>query len=201
MDLSPLSPEEIMELKNAIAQHEQTSSHSDIGDDAEFLKPIVEALELVASRLDALTESHGQLEKIVMDDIIGGVKGLYDTNMRTNGISELKGKYGSMFEPLAPAWKDLSGEDSDLMEKLYDIVDELKHGEDYSDEKADSTIKDIHSKLLERVKNVKGIQIGEEEKSEPVAEVAVAKGEPDKIAEMIEKTKRMKERNTGRSIF
>lgn len=202
MDLSSLSPEEIEVLKDALAQHGNSSPtvHGDIEDDKKFLEPIVTALEMLTQSVEELQEKFCYLEKVVMDDIIGGVKGLYDDNVRTMGISELKGKYSEMFEPLVPAWKQMSETEDDIYEKLYDIVNELKGKEDYTDEFGDSELKGIAEKLKGKIEGIKGLGSQAEVAPEPIVEIE-AKGSPDKLAMMLDKIKQSKERNKGVSVF
>lgn len=187
MDLSMLSPEE-KEILRAALNEQPSESHGDIDDDRAFLEPIVKALQL-------LTEKVEMLEKVVMDDIIGGVKSLYDENVRKTSIDELRGKYGSMFDPLEPAWKEMN-EGGDLYEKLYEIVEKLRGEEGYTDEIGDEKIKDIAGKLGEKVKKISEIK----PEGEKIVEVQ-AIGEPDKLAGMLDRIKSQKARSKGVNIF
>ena len=59
---------------------------------------VVQALELLAEKLDALEERVAKNESVLMDEIIGGITKLYDTNMRSNSVKEFRGKHGGLFE-------------------------------------------------------------------------------------------------------
>lgn len=77
--------------------------HADAPQDAEMLRPIVEALvntiETLASRIDQLENGHGALSKLVTDDLIGGLHSMYVTKMRNDRIEGLKTKYGELLGP------------------------------------------------------------------------------------------------------
>lgn len=197
-NLSELSPEE----KKILMEHLQKDEHPDIQEDAKFLEPIVQALELIADRLDQLEEKQGLLEKIVMDDIIGNISSAYKDSERLLGIDDLKKSYGSMFDPYSSAYKVLiDDEGADIYEKLYDVLDELKEEEGYSDELKDSKIKELAEALKQKVSSLKSISLPEEKPAE-AAEVKIeAAGEPDKIEEMLQKIKEKKEKGGFKSSF
>lgn len=191
MDLSVLSPEEIETLRTALDQYQNVSpSHPDIEQDKDFLEPVIQAIELLTNAMDCLNEKVEGLEKVVMDDIIGGVKGLYDDNMKSQSISGIKSKYGSMFDPLESAWK----EDGDIYEKLYDVIEELKSKVDYSPEMEDGEIKGLAEMLQKKV------DVNPSTSNDPVVEIE-AKGSPDKLQEMLTRIKQQKEKSKGLSIF
>lgn len=176
-----LTPEDIALMKQAISQYEgaQGSSEptpdvSDAAQDRQFLEPIVEALTLVIDELEHLKEEHAALKALVQDEIIGGVTNLYNQSVRQSGISELKGKYGEMFGPYEESWKSMSEDpNSDLYEKLYDLVDELRKGSDYSEELEHNTMNEVLEKMKGSLKPAVSVEI--EKTVEAPAEDPLAK--------------------------
>lgn len=143
MDLSVLSPEERQTLREQLGQEEQDP-----------IAAIAAVMELFASKLEALEERQTKLESVVVDEIIGGISNLYNDNMRVEGIKGLKGKYADLFGPHEGAFQELYG--GDVYEKLFDMIEELKGGEGFTDELGDSKIKEIAAQLQEKLSKVKG---------------------------------------------
>ena len=141
-------------------------------------------LEQIIAKVDASEQRLQKLEGLVQDEIIGGITKLYDENMRFENIEGLRAKHGPMFEGMEEPFKDLY--DSDLWEKLQDLLDELKAGEGYTDEMGDSKIKEIAEQLKTKLAKLKG-ENGQ--KPEAVA-VEVTKAVPE--LSMEDRIKRMK---------
>lgn len=168
-----ITPEDIALMKQAIAAYEgqngsAPADHPDVAQDVatdaeqdrQFLEPIVEALTLVIDELERLQEEHKALKALVEDEIIGGVTNLYNQSVRQSGISELKGKYGEMFGPYEESWKAMSEDpNADLYEKLYDLVDELKKGPDYSDELEHNTMNEVLEKMKGSLKPAVSVEV------------------------------------------
>ena len=74
--------------------------------------------------------------------------------MRVEGIKGLKGKYADLFGPHEGAFQELYG--ADVYEKLFDMIEELKGGEGFTDELGDGKIKEIAAQLQEKLSKVKG---------------------------------------------
>ena len=143
MDLSVLSPEERQTLREQLGQEEQDP-----------IAAIAAVMELFASKLEAIEERQAKLESVVVDEIIGGISNLYNDNMRVEGIKGLKGKYADLFGPHEGAFQELYG--GDVYEKLFDMIEELKGGEGFTDELGDGKIKEIAAQLQEKLSKVKG---------------------------------------------
>lgn len=194
MDLSVLSPEEIDTLKKALDQYQNvapTSEHADMESDKEFLNPIIEAIELLMQAVETISDKLDTLEKVVMDDIIGGVKELHDGNVRSMNISNVRDKYSSVFDPLESSWKD----EGDIYEKIFDKIEELKGLADYSEEMEGAEVNNIAEMLQKKV------DVNPSTSNDPVAEVEESSEEPDKLQQMMAQIKRQKEKSKGLSIF
>jgi len=174
MDLSALSPEERQTLREQLGQEEQDP-----------IAAIAAVMELFASKLEAIEERQAKLESVVVDEIIGGISNLYNDNMRVEGIKGLKGKYADLFGPHEGAFQELYG--GDVYEKLFDMIEELKGGEGFTDELGDSKIKEIAAQLQKKISKVK-------EQAPGAAVVEVKTEEEDPMARMKAGIIRMKSR-------
>ena len=159
-DIATLSPEERAALK---AQLEE--------EPCDPVEELAKALDIIVDKMESMEERVGKIEKTVLDDLIGGIKGLYDENVRASGISDLKGKYGSMFEPYEKGLGELGV--TDLYGSLHSMLSELKGSPDYNDEMGDSKIKEVAKTIADKFAAITG---------KPV-EVETAKVEPEKPAE------------------
>lgn len=176
MDLSTLSPEERQTLREALDQ-----------EPADPMGQLAAVLDLLCSKLEALEERQSKLESVVVDEIIGGISNLYSDNMRVEGIKGLKGKYGDLFGQHEGAFKELY--DGDVYEKLFDMIEEMKGGEGYTDEAGDSEIKKIAAQLGEKLAKVKG-----PEPAATAVEVKTEEVEPDPMEKIVSGIKKMKTR-------
>lgn len=186
MDLSNLSPEEIAVLKSALAEYD--GGHTDIQEDAKLLDPVLDAIELIAKRQEQIEERIGALEGIVLDQIIDPIKRIHDDNYKNASIESLKGKYSALFDGLDGAYSEMN-DGANLYEKLFETISELKKGPDYSEELEDGKVKEMAEKLKQKVQAISGFK-----KEEPKPEVVEieAKGEPDELANMLEKIAKQK---------
>lgn len=179
MDISALSAEERQTLREALGQEEQDPVSSLAG-----------VMELFAEKLEALEARQSKLESVVVDEIIGGISGLYNDNMRLEGIKGLKGKYADLFAPHEGAFKELYG--GDVYEKLFDMLEELKGGEGFTDEIGDSKIKEIAGQLSAKLSKVKGAEAPAPEVA--AVEVKSEEKEPDPLEHMRQGIMNMKKR-------
>ena len=116
-------------------------NHSDESQDMAMLQPLVDAVVALADRLQAL-------ETFVHEDFVGGIKKLYDTNVRNEGIDGLKSKYGSQIDQFAPNISSLFGPDYDTYGQLHDHLSGLKSGDtDWNEEKESGAVSDLVNKL------------------------------------------------------
>jgi hypothetical protein len=213
MDLSALSPEERMQLKSAL---DESSSGPPPGGGSDFVKAIIGVLEQVvaageaqAAQLSALEERAQKLESLVMDEIIGGIKSLYDDNMRTTGIEGLKSKY-TQFSPFEGDFKELTQQD--IWSELYDALQGVK------DEERDGLVGSIHDGLKSKFDKLKGVapatavQVAIKKESAPEGEsveapppevkaVETAAPEEDPLKAVVNSVKRLKGRGRSSGIM
>jgi len=148
-DLSGLSREERMALREAI------DNHPDEEQDKEMFQPIVEALQYLSDKIDALedavkdvTEHVNRVDDAFTKDFLGGLEELYTTNERHNGIEAIRGKYGESFAPHEGYLKTLMPEDEDLYEKLFDHLKGRWDDEDFDpDDEMDRLLGELEDKI------------------------------------------------------
>lgn len=121
------------------------------------IKQIIEKQAAMDEKQAATDEELDSLAKLVQEEILGGIENLYKTKERLGGISNLSSKYGQMFDP----YKDFYGEltdGSDIYEKLYDELDEMKKSkESWSDEDESSEISKLAEMLKGKFEKIKGM--------------------------------------------
>lgn len=160
-DLSQLSPEDIQQLTiHCIQSNEE-------------LKEIVKNQQ---ERIQWLDEHVDSLEKMVIDDIMGGIDELYKENMHSMAIDGLKTKYGELFDPHLELMKEFYP-DKDLYEEL------LKEREGFEDDEEgyDGKVRGIAEMLTAKFGKLRGPSVKEEAKLE---------GEPVEVE--------IKEKDTGK---
>jgi vacuolar-type H+-ATPase subunit I/STV1 len=123
-----------------------------------------------------------------MEDLVGGITNLYKTNQRDSSIAGLKEKYGSLFDPHKDAI-DAFYPGVDVYEHLQDLLEEMKGGEDFSEDAFDGTVRESVQELQDKIAKLTGKQ--DQNSGEPVAvEVEVEKTEeaPKEEDDQITKT-------------
>jgi len=121
------------------------------------LQPILEkykeAILFLSEKIEGLKDRVDNLEDLLCNQVIGGIKNLYDTSVRTDGVNAIKGKYSekiSPFEGVLPEFgiKDWSNE-------LYDHLDKMrKDNPDFSDEDEGATVEQLLNKIQEKVSKI-----------------------------------------------
>jgi len=146
-NLDALGPDEQKKLlEQLLAEREGGSDagHPDAEQDQEMINPIIEALELLTNRVE-------ELERLVIDELFGGIEKLYKENQRTTGVGALRDKYGELFSPHSSALEALApGED--VFEKIYDLLD----GQEMDDTGRDEAVKGFAGSLAEKIARIKG---------------------------------------------
>lgn len=111
------------------------------------------------------------LEDLVENQLIGGIKGLYDNHTRETGISGLKSKYGEKFGSIEHALPSLGI--PNWAETLFDELKSMKEGsEDWDEEKEGGYVESGIQQLLSRINAITGVKPDE-------ASVTVVKKEGD----------------------
>ncbi len=142
MDLTKLSPAEKDQLlTQLIAKHEGGEASS--APDPEFSRyeKLCDVIELMCSEIEAVQDQVSAIRKLVVDDFLGGLEGMYKTNVRKQGIGALKDKYGELFGPMESVLKS-TDPDHDVYESLFDQQESMRGGEGYSDEAFDGKVKE-----------------------------------------------------------
>jgi hypothetical protein len=166
VDISTMSPEEKQAL---LAQLQE--------EPCDPVEELANALDILVTKVEELEGVVGVLKKTVDDDLIGGIKGLYDENVRASGISDLKGKYGGLFEPYEKGLGELGV--SDVYGELHDMLSRLKESPDYTDEMGDGKVREIAKMVGDKFSAISGKPV-EVEKVEaaPVEEPKAEEEDP-----------------------
>lgn len=147
--LEELLSEAIVEDGESVPENtpEPTAEVSDEAQDEATIAPLVQVLEYLLQKVETL-------EKVVMEDIIGGITSIYDDNLHIQKKNDVIGKYGEKFKPYETALKELYPED-DLYENLLGELEEMRKGEGYTDEMGDAKVSEIEAALKNKFSKVK----------------------------------------------
>jgi hypothetical protein len=191
-NLDSLTPEEKAELKAAL----DGQGHPDEAQDAAMMDNSNDA---IANILEAIVDRLENLEKAVFDELIGGVKNLYNTNKRKMGVDSLKGKYGKDIDQYADGFRDIQG-GADLYDKLYDHIEELRSaaGEGWNDEAEGGVIsgimetlkKHLLPKIAEAGPEIEIETEGKEPEGVEIKTTEIGATGDDELVDMIKKQKK-----------
>ena len=178
MDLSNLMPEEKDRLLAKLIEERQAGFSGDVSQ-------IMDAVQYIAQRMDLL-------EKVVMDELIGGIKDLYKNNLRKKHMTSLEELYGGELEQFKEPYSEMMN-GRGLLDDLLDQVDEMEEG--WEDQEnpfdRDASIMDIVGKLKDKMGKIMGLP-GVEAASVTVdPEAAEAEMEDDEEDDMIKEIKRL----------
>jgi hypothetical protein len=130
-----------------------------------------EQWEGLCNALDAILNRIEDLEKKVNEEIMGGIRSLYDENCRHEDIEGLKGSYGEKYGPFAEDFGALSG-GKDMWESLYDDIKDLA-----AEEREPAIVKifDEFKAKLDKIRGIKAdekpsVEVTKVETAEPPAE-------------------------------
>jgi hypothetical protein len=188
MGIEALSPEEKAQLFEALKAEMGGGEVCEC--DAKF-EAVAGVLTQIAEKLDALDGRLSGIEKTVMEDMIGGIRSLYDENMRTAGIEELKGKYGELFNPHMAAFSEMYP-DQDLWASLHDMLGKMKSGENYTDEMGDMKIKEIADQLRGKVEKIRGPAVAKVEVAKEAPPPMSAEEDVDPMTAIVDRVKKLK---------
>ncbi|MFA5377264.1 MAG: hypothetical protein WC455_16055 [Dehalococcoidia bacterium] len=187
MGLEALSPEEKQTLYEAL------KAEMGGGDVCEC----DEKFQQVASLLEAFDGRIAILEDLINNKLIGGIRSLYEDNMRTTAISDLKGKYGSMFDPYMEPFNEMYP-DQDLWAMLHDHLAKMKQEDGYTDEIGDMKIKEIADQLRGKVEKIRGPAVAKVEVAKKGPPAMTAEEEVDPMTAIVDSVKKLKS-GRGRS--
>lgn len=159
-DLTGLSPEEMRELEESLTAFHRSESpmiHPDQSEDMAMIKPLVSALQALASRVDIIDRKVDEMSDHYFNQFIGGLTKLYDDNERSQGIETLRGKYGADFEPHSKLLGALLPEGSDIYGSMFDHIKSHYDEDDFDpDDFVDSILDEIEDKIQELRNGLEG---------------------------------------------
>jgi len=192
-DVSSLSPEEKDRLLQMLIEKtgiepSQNTDHADQAQDQAMLEPIVKAIELMIDKFEMLEERVEALDKLVTDEIIGGITTLYNEKSRMCGISDMQNKYKDMADPYQDFYKEYSN--GSLYDDLYDEISKLKQETpEWNDEAESGKV----SELLDMVRQKKEKLSGMGGAPDGVAIEVKTETEPsDKQGELVDRIRKMR---------
>ena len=159
--LQNLSPEEKDQLLMQLIQKYDgdqsgaTASGSDEEQDKEMIQPLLQAVEILCQKVEELEMRVEHTEKLVIDDLFGGIQDLYNKNLKSKGIDDIRSKYADQFGPLEGDLKTLSP-DEDWGEAIYNLLDSMKTTEGYNDEMGHSAVLDAAKSIADKIASIKG---------------------------------------------
>jgi hypothetical protein len=187
MNLEHLTPEEKDMLLNKLIEERQAGYSGDIA-------VVSDAVEYLMKRLDLL-------EKVVMDEFIGGIKDMYNQNLRKKNLSGLEEMYGSDLEQFRSPYREMMGEDHDLLEDLLDQIDEMESGwEDVENPfDRDGQTAEVIQKLKDKMSRIMGLPGVESvsavvDTDEPVSEDMIEE-EGTEEDELMKKVRQLSKKN------
>ena len=143
-DIATLTPEERAEALKQLQE-----------EPCDPVEELANALDILVNKVEELEGTVMVLKKTVDDDLIGGIRNLYDENVRASGISDLKGKYGSLFSPYEKGLGEMGV--SDVYGELHDMLARLKaETPDFSEEMGDSKIREIAKMIGDKFAAITG---------------------------------------------
>lgn len=159
----------------------------------EKLEPIVTVIKQMLDKMAGMDDEIDGLEKLVNEEIIGGITNLYNTKERLSGISSLTEKYGSLMGPYKDFYSEMT-DGADIYEKLYEELEEFKKSaENVDDAQIDAKVQELANVLKSKFEKVQGLG-----KPDMAVEIEVEKKPEEAVEEksdgdaLIEKIRKMK---------
>ena len=141
------------------------------------IEELANALDIIVTKVEQLDGIVMAIKKTVDDDLIGGIKSLYDENVRASGISDLKSKYGSLFDPYEKGLGELGVQD--IWGELHDMIAKAKESPDYTDEMGDSQIRNIAKMVGDKFAAISGKPVEVEATKVEASPEPAAEKEPE----------------------
>lgn len=154
----------------------------------QLIRPLCEAVSKLAEIIDGLSERIEKLEKVVLDDIIGGVTNLYNKNKSLKDMEELRGRYGSeLGEDDMEIFKNFYG-DRDPIADMYEMVKDKMGTEGFD---PDSELRPILDSLKQKIAKAKpkAVEVEMETAVEPDTSQEVETSPEDELKAKIAKMK------------
>ena len=199
-DVSSLSPEEkdrllakLIEV-SGIEPSGSSDVHPDESQDLAMLEPFAKVAEMLIGKMEQLEEQVEALDKLVTEEIIGGITSLYKEKSRMGGISSMMEKYKDKFDPYQDFYKETAG--SSLYDDLYDEIEKMKEAEpDWNEEKECGKVDELFNGLKEHHGKIKGIVAPDD----GIA-IKVETKEAEQEADPLEKVKAMRKKFGDRTL-
>lgn len=174
MDIANLTPEQKDTLLMQLAQKYEADMPQAESQDYDY-SDLCKAIDMLVKMVEDHDEQISNLRKMVVDDLFGGIKGMYDEGVRTKGIDELRGKYEPLFKDHIEKLKGIEPDvDKDLFGKLYDQKSEMSGQEGFTDEAFDAKVNEYVPEIVAMIKKLQ-----DEGKIPKDAEVEVEISEPE----------------------
>jgi hypothetical protein len=132
---------------------------------ADVMQEILGILQDHEERLAKVCAAHEDLDKEIHEDFFGPIHEAHQSSVRTKGIEDLKGRYGSMWDEDTQGALKGFGVD-DIYSSLYDELEKIKGEEGYGPEREKSFIEDIHNQAMGRIAQIRGKPKESEKKAE-----------------------------------
>jgi len=167
-------------------QGETSMDHPDEQQDMTMLEPFAKVLDILIDKVEELEARIEANEKLVIDDLFGGIDRMYKQNLRTQSVDGLRSKYGDLFNPHADALKELAP-DEDIYDTLHDILEPMKGQEGWGDEQEFEAVKNAATAIADKIAKIKGTPVAVEVE-QTTTEAAPATAE----SKFLEKVKQMR---------
>ena len=183
---------------------------NDMAQDLDTLKPFKDAILFLADKLEAQQARIDNLEDLLCNQVICGIKSLYDDSVRTSGIDSLKSKYGEKITPYEGVMPEFGIKDwaSELYDHLQGMAQQTP---DWGDEHESGAIDSLIANLQAKIDKIAGatgakpvsasVTLAKGEEMPEVPE-APAEGAPeeDNSAEIIDAVKKLRSGKNARDI-
>jgi predicted nuclease with TOPRIM domain len=160
-NLAGMTPEEkdrlletLLREKNGGGAQASPMPENSGGDIQAFVAQICDVLEFLCQEIETVRKEVTDVRGLVVDDLFGGLKKMYDQNRRTKGIDDIRSKYGELFSPHEKVLK-ATDPDMDIYETIFDKLEELKGGEGFSEEGFDSSVKEWAKLVADKIDQLK----------------------------------------------
>jgi len=188
MDVMGLTPEERAALRAALDEAEKPDPQDELA----------ELVEYLCDEVKSLQEELAKVKGLVIDDLVGGIKEAYESNVRSERMNDFKGKYGAMLDPLAEPFEKTFG--ANLQDKAFDYMDSLRGEDGYTDEVGDSKLKEVIEQIKEKLGlNEPAPVAAVETVAVKPAEEGEAEEEPDDAQMAFDEIEAMKKRDDARA--